>query len=188
MIDLPSRLQHRPFTVKQAKQQGLSFYELGKLIASGVVEQVSRGIYRATADDLTEEDQFRTATLRVGKPSAICLISALAYYHLTDTIPKKTWIMVQANKRASDPSLKLFRARRPQWSIGIEKYDGYSITTIERTLVECLARRSRLGTQVGIEALRKAVSSRKTTLGKIVDLACQLGVTHRILPYVEALS
>lgn len=188
MGSLPSKLQEKPFTISQAAKQGLSFYELGKLVSSGTVEQIARGIYRAVAGDIGEEEQYRIATLRVDTQSAICLLSALSHYHLTDVIPKKTWIMVPGQKRTSDRTLKLFRARNPNWKIGIQKEDGYSITTIERTLVDCLTHRSRLGTNTSIAALRAAIESKKTTLGKVLEMAKELGVVHRILPYIEALA
>ena len=174
--------------MSMAAEHGLSFYELGKLVASGVVEQVARGIYRKSGGDIGEEDQFRIATLRVGAPSAICLVSALSHFHLTDTIAKQVWILVPDDKRTTERTIKPFRARKPQWEIGIETFDGYSITTLERTLVECLTNRSRIGSQIGLDALRKAVGSKKTTLGKVMDMARQLGASHRILPYIEALS
>jgi predicted transcriptional regulator of viral defense system len=188
MRRLPAKLQQQPFTVRQAAHEGLSFYDLSQLVSAGSLEQLSRGIYRVSGIDISEEDQFRMATLRVRPPSAICLISALSYYHLTDIIPKKTWIMVPANKRTSDPGLKLYRTRNPNWDVGIEKHRGYAITTVERTLVECLTQRSRLGTPIGLEALRLATKSKATTLSKVVDIAKELKLLHRIFPYIEALA
>jgi predicted transcriptional regulator of viral defense system len=188
MDSLPPKLQEKPFTVSQAAKQGLSFYELGKLVSSGTVEQIARGIYRAAGGDIGEEEQYRMAILRVGTQSAICLLSALSHYHLTDVIPKKTWVMVPGQKRTSDRTLKLFRARNPHWKIGIQKEDGYSITTIERTLVDCLTQRSRLGTNTSVAALRTAIESKKTTLSKVLEMAKELRVVHRILPYIEALA
>ena len=188
MSELPGKLQSRPFTSNQAAGLGLSFYELSKLVESGAVEQVARGIYRVAGGDIDEEEQLRIATLRVGVPSTVCLTSALVHHHLTDAVPKKIWIMVPVNKRTTDKTLKLLRTRQPRWKIGVEKHEGYSVTNIERTLVDCLTNRSKLGTQVGIAALRAALESKKTTLGKVVDMANQLGVTHRILFYIEALS
>ncbi len=166
----------------------MSRYLLGKLIAEGAVELVARGVYRASKVSLSDEDQFQVATLRVGSPSAICLLSALSYYDLTDAIARKTWIMVPASKRTRYYDLKLLRSRNPNWQIGIEKGQGYWITTLERTIVDALCARTRIGTQVATGALRKAVQSKKTTLGKIMDMAKQLGVVHRIRSYIEALS
>jgi predicted transcriptional regulator of viral defense system len=188
MGNLPPKLQKSPFTLRQAKEQGLSYYDLGKLVSNGRAEQVARGIYRAAGSDIDDEEQYRIATLRVGTPSAICLLSALSRYNLTDIIAKKTWIMVPVQKRTSDRTLKLFRSRNPNWKIGIRKEARYTITTIERTLVDCLSQRSRLGINTSISALRKALETKKTTLGKVIDMAKELGVLHRILPYIEALS
>jgi predicted transcriptional regulator of viral defense system len=116
------------------------------------------------------------------------LISALFQYGLTDTIPKKTWIMVPAIKRSQHSILKLQRIKDPRWNTGIVEQNGYCITSIERTVVEALCARNRIGTQIAIEALRKAVNSKKTSLAKIMSMAKQLDVIHRILPYIEALS
>jgi predicted transcriptional regulator of viral defense system len=188
MSRLPSELREKPFTLSQAAKLGISRYLLGKLVSDGVVELVARGVYRASKDDISEEDQFRIAALRVGSPSAICLVSALAHHGLTDTIPKKTWIMVPVSKRTRFSDLKLLRTRNPEWHVGIEKREGYSITTLERTIVDSLCARVRIGTQVATEALRRALQTKKTTLGKIMDMAKQLGVVHRVQPYIEALS
>ena len=188
MNNLPSQLRTKPFTPNQAARLGLSFYELSKLVSNGAVEQIARGIYRAAGGDINEEEQCRVATLRVGYPSAICLLSALSHYHLTDLIPKKTWIMVPIQKRTSDQTIKLLRSRNPQWKVGIQREDGYSITTIERTLVDCLTHRSRLGANTSIAALKSAIQSKKTTLSRVLEMAKALGVTHRILPYIEAFA
>ena len=131
MDKLPSKLQERPFTLGQAAKLGINRYHLGKFISEGTVELVARGIYRTTSDDLTEVDQYQIAILLVGLPAAICLVSALSHYGLTDTIPKKTWTMVPISKRSKYPELKLLRTRNPHWNVGIEKHDGYSITTLE---------------------------------------------------------
>jgi predicted transcriptional regulator of viral defense system len=188
MDQLPSKLRGKPFTLSQAAALGVNRYRLGKLRSEGAVEQLARGIYRAASGDIHEEDQYRVATLRVGTPSAICLVSALSHYGLTDAIPRKTWIMVDHAKRTVHPDLKLLRVRAPEWSLGIDRRDGYSITDLERTIVDSLVYRAKIGTPIGIGALRKAIISKRTTVGRVLSTALQLGVDHRIRPYIEALS
>lgn len=188
MCKIPEKLSDKPFTLRQANELGVNRYRLKWLISKGVVERLTRGVYRVSKGDVSDEDQFRIATLRVAKPSAICLISALAHYNLTDLIPKKTWIMVPLSKRTIYRDLKVFRTRNPDWQIGIEVQDGYSITTVERTIVDCLSYRAKVGTRVGIEGLRRAIAAKKTTFGKVMDMAVKLGVAHRIRAYIEALS
>jgi predicted transcriptional regulator of viral defense system len=188
MRKVPAQLKKGPFTYQQAIAQGLNLRSFRELVAAGAFEQVVRGVYTPKGRDYSEEDQFRVATLIVGEPSAICLISALSYYDLTDIIPKKTWIMVPDTKRSQLPGLKVQRHRSPDWNIGIEMHDGYSMTSVERTIVEAICNRAKIGTQVSVEALRKSVQTKQTTLSKIMNMAKQLGVLHRVLPYIEALS
>ena len=188
MQKIPKILRKSPFTYRQAMDQGLTQGALQSLVESGDLEHVSRGIYRATDQDYNEENQYRTATLLMGAPSAICLISALAHYGVTDLIPKKTWIMVPHTKRSQHRELKLQRSRSPEWNIGIESRQGYSITSLERTIVEALCYRNKIGTSVAVDALRKAVSSKKTSLSKIMAMAKQMSVLHRVIPYIETLA
>lgn len=159
------------------------------MVASGLLERPSRGVYRASdAEENPGEDPYQVATLRCGFPSAVCLLSALERYHLTDQIPKHTWMLVPDTKRVSSSDLKLIRSRNPQWEIGIKKNKKYWITTLERTLVDCLFYRRMIGNQVALEALKLALSQKKVKLGSLYDLAKKMGVIHRITPYLEALA
>jgi predicted transcriptional regulator of viral defense system len=188
MQELSPKFQNKTFTTGQFLKAGFSFYQLKQLVATGLVEQVARGVYHSAGLDLNDEEQFRMATLRVGKSSAICLLSALTFHHLTDLIPKKTWIMVPQSKRTRDKRLQLYRSVYPHWKVGIEHHDGYSVTNLERTIVECLTSRFRLGERPGIEALRSALDGKKTTIRKLTDMAEELDVLHRFLPYIKVLT
>jgi predicted transcriptional regulator of viral defense system len=188
MRKLPKELKKGPFTYRQAASSGLNQRQFRQLVTEGAIVQVARGVYIPSGLDYSEEDQFRVATLIVGEPSAICMISALSYYGLTDLVPGKTWIMVPNTKRSQSTELKLQRTRNPEWRVGIEKHDGFSVTSIERTIVEVLCARSKLGAQVGVHALRRAIQGKKATLSNVMAIAKRLGVLHRVLPYIEALS
>ncbi len=188
MRKLPVEFQNKTFTTRQFLDAGFSFYHLKQLVATGELEQVSRGVYCSAEIDLTEEELFRIATLRMGKPSAICLLSALSFHHLTDLIAKKTWIMVPQDKRTQDDKLQLYRSAYPRWKVGIEHHDGYSVTNLERTIVECLTCRFRLGERPGIEALRSALDGKKTTVAKLTAMADTLKVLHRFMPYIKVLT
>ncbi|MFN7454626.1 MAG: hypothetical protein ACK5RO_08195 [Pseudobdellovibrionaceae bacterium] len=185
---LPKTLQKGPFTYKQALASGLNLRMVRQLVADGHCYTVAKGVYMPTSVEYNEENQFKAATLVVGQPSAICLVSALSVYGLTDTIPRKTWITVPATKRTQVSSLKVLRQSDPQWNIGIETKNGYTITSIERTLVESFCYKNMIGSTVPIEALREAVRKKLTTPSKVLDMAKKLGAVHRILPYLEAMA
>jgi predicted transcriptional regulator of viral defense system len=185
---LPKEIQKRPFTWNEAKELGVSWNDIQRQLKSGKIERISHGVYRVPADDLDEEEQFRIATLRIGEDSVVCLLSALAYYGLTDAIPRTVWLLVPAERHTRFSGVRLFRKRTPRLDVGIVLEDGYRITSLERTLAESLAEGKRIGVNTGVQALRKALSQKKTTLSKVMNSAIELGVSKKILPYIEALS
>ena len=190
MCKLLKKLQSGPFTWAEAKNLGLTQYALRQLLENGKIERLTRGVYRAkTHIDFSEEEQYAANLLRVGQPSAICLISALAYYHLTDVIPRKTWVLVNANKITTQKDIRLWRRRNPQWNVGIKTIDELAVTSVERTLVECLSYSNLVGgPSLVLSAIRLALQEKKTTMSDLLKMAEKLGAKKKILPYLETLA
>lgn len=184
---LPESLRDRPFTYREAVSLGLSQYAIHKLLAAGEIERIERGIYQAVGGDISDSELFRRAVKKIGEPSAVCLLSALSYYHLTDVIPDRVWLMVSAKTRTASRNIRLYRTRDPRWKIGIVAEDGYSITSVERTLVDALTNKAVLPVRIGLDALKRAVGEKQTSISNVIVMSKSLGVLHRILPYVEAL-
>lgn len=197
------KLISRPFSTKEAIKSGLSKTDLTRLVKESVLDRLSHGVYEVSEETLSgkgladdsssnqytdSEKDYIAATLKCGTPSAICLLSALEYYHVTDQITDRTWMLVPAIKRVTSSRLRLLRVRNPQWNKGIQKNKNYWITTLERTLIDCLLYKRLIGTQVALEALKHAVSQKKVKLKDILDLAKKMKVLHRILPYLEVLA
>jgi predicted transcriptional regulator of viral defense system len=185
---LPASLRTQPFTASDAKSKGISRYQIERMLADGTLERLGRGVFRASSGDITEDEWFRVATLWVGEPSAICLLSALSYYNLTDEIPKQTWIMVPHSKLSRHQNLYLVRIRSPRWDVGIDKHQGYWITSIPRTIADAFAHPQIIGSQVAIDSLRRAINENLTSIGAIYEMALELNIGKRILPYVELFS
>jgi predicted transcriptional regulator of viral defense system len=74
------------FTYSRAKEAGLSDRQLYWLRDQGIIEVVSRGLFRrADADALADVDLLSVA--RRAPMATLCLTSALARHELTDEIP-----------------------------------------------------------------------------------------------------
>jgi predicted transcriptional regulator of viral defense system len=181
-----SRIGTGPVTAKELEGRGLSRSELERLLADGEIVRLGRGVYQLASADIGDENQFRAVTKRIRGPSSVCTLSALAYYNLTDEIPKQVWLMVGVGRKSSLKDVRLFRTRNPHWNIGIEAADGYKITTVERTIVDCLSYQHKFG-NLGVDALKHALKDKKTTLNKIVAIAERLGVGHKIEPIIRVL-
>ncbi len=188
-IEPTKNLPKTPFSYREALTAGVSKYALKKLLANAVVEKLGHGIYQLSdQEDASEEGRYHAAMIKCGKPSSICLLTALEHYQVTDQIPKQVWVLVPASKRVSSKDLRLVRSRYPQWNIGIHKTKHFWVTTLERTLIEGLLYRKLIGSQVAIEAIKQAISQKKVKLGDMYDLAKKMEVEHRVRPYIEALA
>lgn len=166
----------------------MSRYDLIKLVKLGQVERIARGTYQSIDMEVSLEASFCEATLQLGKPSCVSLISALDYYSLTELVPSQIWMMVNANKRTIKTHLKLFRTRQPHWTIGVSKKNGFWITSIERTLIDCLTYKKLVARQTVIEAIRLAISEKKTTLHALITMAEKLNVIHLTYPTLETFA
>lgn len=187
-VTIPKTIMKRIFTAADAKSEGISRYQIELLLGQGSIERLGRGVYRKNGGDVPQEEWFRVATLWVGEPSAICLISALAYYNLTDEIPKQTWIMVPQAKLSRHKGLRLVRLRSPHWNLGIEKHDKFWITSVTRTVVDSFLHSRIVGNQIAISALKTSIEEELTTVRAVYEMALKLGVGKRLLPYVELMS
>lgn len=188
ILKLQDNIKNGLFSTQKAIKNGLSYHDLHHLTESHIITRLARGIYCQSDYDLSEEDQAILATMIVGKPSAICLLSALSHHQLTDIIPKVTWIMVPDTKRTQHSKLRVFRKIHPWWTVGIQKEVQYWVTDRERTLVDCLTQKRLIGTQTAVEGLRQAIKDQKTTLDKVLKMAARLKVEHRIITTIEALA
>ena len=217
-MKIPLKLLGKPFSIKKALFFGISKSTLTRMVKSGVLERVNRGVYQiadavlngqgfgdgaglgmgsgcedgnddGSGNAYTDlEKSYISASIRCGKQSSVCLLSALEYYHLTDEIPAQVWMMVPEFKRVVSKDLKIIRCRNPKWKIGIQKNPDFHITTIERTLIDCLIHKKIVGQQVALTALKNALREKKVKLGNLYDLAKKMGVAHRIKPYIEILG
>lgn len=183
-------LKRKIVTRKDLENKGLTDNHIKAFVKDDSLERISRGVYRVLSDesDISSEVLFRSATLRMNCKSAVCLLSALEFYHLTDLISKKVWLMVDKQKRTAKTDIRVFRTANPHWEIGIRKEKGYSITTVERTLVDCLVQKKLIGTHAAISAIKTSISRKETTLAKVIDMATKLGVEHRLYTYFESLA
>ena len=187
---IKNKYKNKSITRKEILALGASAQNLKTWLNRGQVERISRGVYRL-AEDIPEDEyydqMFRDATKIIGPKSAVCLLSALEYYHLTDLISEKVWIMVPFDKGSKSKQIKLFRSRSPHWSVGILRKTGYRITSIERTLIDCLIHKSKIDRPTSIAAVKKAIKAKRTSIKKLGDMARQLKVRKRLDPVFEAL-
>ncbi len=183
---LLQKIKADTFSVGDASKVGLTRYYLRRLIEEELILELQRGIYKKVDGGELDDIQvlsFEVATIKLKERSAICLWSALSYYGLTDEVPSKVWCLVPYPY--SIPSVRSIRSKNPKWDIGIDSHKSFSITSIERTIVDCFLKPRYVPVSESFSALKVAIKDKKTSLKKVLDMANNLGAKEKILPFLE---
>ena len=179
--------------MSEALAKGISRYMLYSLRDKGLIEQVTRGVYRLA--DLPPIGNPDLVTMALRFPNAvICLISALNYHGLTTQIPHEVSVAVSRNSRMPSldfPPLRAHKFSEAVFNAGIEEYqiDGILIRIYspEKTLADCFKFRNKLGMEVVLEALKLYKSRKKFNLDELLKYAKICRVDKVMTPYLEAI-
>ncbi len=178
--------------LSEALAQGISRYQFYQLRDEGLIEPVSRGLYRLAHLPPIENPDLVAAITRF--PHAVlCLISALDWHGITTQIPHQVHLAVERDARLpvlDYPPVASYRFTARAFSEGIEQVEVAGITlqvyNPEKTLADCFKFRNRIGMDVVLEAL-ELYRTRKTFLpGKLMEYARVCRVANVMAPYVEA--
>jgi predicted transcriptional regulator of viral defense system len=177
--------------MSEAIAHGITRYTLYSLKNKGVIEQVSRGIYRLVEMPPISNPDLVTVSLRF--PSAvICLISALAYHEITTQIPHEVSIAVPRDTRMPSldyPPIRVHKFSNESYQSGIEEHrvDDVPVKVYnpEKTLADCFKFRNKIGTDVVMEALRLYKTRKKFDVGKLLQYARICRVERVMRPYLE---
>ena len=178
---------------KEARQAGIHPRTLYALRDTGVVDRLSRGVYRLKAAVPLGNPDLVTVALRAPH-SVICLISALAFHELTTQIPHEVYVAVPRGAeppRLDHPPLRTFWFIGKVFVEGIETHrlDGVDVRIYnrEKTLVDCFKYRNKIGMDTVLEAIRLYKQSRRTNLDQLMRYADICRVTKLMRPYLEAI-
>jgi predicted transcriptional regulator of viral defense system len=179
------------FKARDARFKGIPTRMLAYFCKEGVIERVSRGIYRVVEASSGVDLDFEELVLIVASipRGVICLISALCYYNLTDQIMREYWIAVpNTDKSPKRPHTRIIRMRNMNLGLKTVKIGKYKVKIFdrERTIVDAFRY---LSNEIAIKALRaylKSSSHQKPDLPKLSEYAKNLRIN--INSYIMALT
>ena len=177
-----------------ALRAGVHPRDLYALRDAGVLEQVSRGVYRLADLPPFGEPDLVTVALRVPK-AVIALVSALHFHGLTTEIPHEVSVALPqgtSRPRLDWPPLRVYWLSGAMFTSGIETHerDGVRLRVYgaAKTVADCFKFRNRLGIEVAVEALRTGIEERKITPAELLRAARTCRVGRIVRPYLEALQ
>ena len=175
------------FGVSEAFSVGISKYTLSRLASKNKILRVGYGVYIHPESEISPEEQdFVRACSKFGPDSVIGGITALFHYHLIEQVPQVIWVIVPQEKQTRDKFYRLIRVKSVK-KIGIVRNKYFSITNIERTLVEAFVYAKKIGIRTAMEAITKAIKDQKTNLTKVMEMARELGYENIIRKHWESI-
>jgi len=167
---------------------------LSRLVESGEIERVARGVYRLPEHPLTENYGLAMASAVVTH-GVICLLSALQFHGIGTQLPSEVWIAI--DRRARRPALKYPPLRIVRYSgaaltEGVESHriEGQTVRVynVAKTVADCFKYRNKIGLDVALEALREARRAKQASADALWRYAKINRVANVMRPYLEAVA
>ena len=167
---------------------------LTRLIEGGLLERVSRGLYRLPSHPGSEHEGLATIAAKV--PQAVfCLLTALQFHELTTQLPRQVWIAMPRGShvpRVDYPPIKMVQMTGAVYTAGIEEHlrDGVTLRVYSaaKTVADCFKHRNKIGLDVALEALKDARAKRMASADDLWRYAKVCRVANVMRPYLEAIE
>lgn len=188
-------LARRPggVTSKEVTEAGIHRQILTRLTREGILEHVTRGMYRLPDRTVTEHHGLVLAAAAVPN-GVICLLSALSFHGLGTQLPSEVWIVIPRRARQPAvryPPLRIVRFSGGALTQGIETHEvegrPLRVYAVGKTIADCFKYRNKVGLDVALEALREGWRERRFTVDELDRYAEICRVSNVMRPYVESL-
>lgn len=179
---------------REAAERGIHYSTLYGMRDAGLLERLSRGVYRLA--ELQAPRKYDVVTVAERVPDAVlCLISALDFHEIGTQIPSAVNIAIGRkdwHPKFDYPPVRVFRMSGEALTSGVEEHevDGTTVRVFNpaKTVADCFKFRNRVGLDVALEALRETVRSRKATRDEIIKYAQIDRVSKIMHVYLEAME
>ena len=176
-----------------ARRAGVNPGTLYALRDAGILQRVTRGLYRLTEADMLSNPDLATVAARAPE-AVVCLVSALDFHDLTTQIPHRVYIALKQGShcpRLEWPPVQAIYLTEPCFSAGVEVHelDGVPVRiySVEKTIVDCFKYRNKIGLDVALEALKSYREGGGRKYAEMMELARICRVRRVMRPYLEAL-
>jgi len=176
----------------QALRRGISRWRLYKMLDDGVVERISRGVYRLADMPIPGDPDLVTVAMRA-PGGVVCLVSALAFHDMTTEVPHEVYLAIRRGAEAPrimHPPVRVFRFSGEAFNSGVETHDldgvPVRIYSPEKSVADCFKYRNKLGLDVALEALRSWRERKGGSVEALLDQARACRVETVMRPYLEA--
>jgi predicted transcriptional regulator of viral defense system len=174
---------------------GARWEDLYRLRDEGALIELSRGIYRV-ADIPATAHLDLVAVCRRAPDGMICLNSAASFWDLTDELPGSVHVAVARGRhrpRITYPVTRVHVFAADTFALGrvhqpvASSTNSIAVSSKERTVVDLLRLRARVGRDVALSALRTYLRQGDAKPGELLALARQLRIGTVMAEVLEPL-
>ena len=172
---------------------GFSYYKINKLVAEGKLIKLNNKMYENTAYS-GEVSDFSVVSAYAPK-GILCMMTAVRYYALTTYLPDSVDIAIERNMKISTmpewPSINIWYFPEKRYNTGIvriaDAVGEYRIYDIEKTVIDILYYRNKVGIEETKEVLRNYLARPDRDLIRLRRYADTLGCKNILGTYLEVL-
>lgn len=127
------------FDRADAQSHGVGDVALRRALAKGRYERVYPGVYRLAIAPTSAHDELFLAWVWSNYRGVVSHESALALYGLSDLLPSQVHLTVPLHFRRASGPFRTHRLREPMPDRDRTVYEGLSVTTAARSIVDAAA-------------------------------------------------
>jgi predicted transcriptional regulator of viral defense system len=188
--------------LSELTKAGVTATTVSRMTEKGLLLRLGRGLYQLPGSSPDVNHSLAEAAKLVPN-GVVCLVTALAYHDLTDTIPSRVWLAIgpkDRRPRATHPPLQFVRFRDKMLRSGVQEHviEGVRVRVYNpaKTVVDLFRYRQQAGRRyqkspglnLALEGLREALRQRKATPSEISRYAVEGGIWKVVQPYLEAMT
>lgn len=171
-------------------EAGLSFSQIRRLVASGELEKISRGMYRVPSQGYDERIEI-TRRIPVG---VFCMYSASFLHGLSNFVPSEQHVAIPKKSRyvlPNYPPVQLYFWASTSFELGISNFQleegTIRVYDPEKTVCDLLRLRGKAGTEMVNEVVKNYLQRPNRELVKLHHYARELRVERTLKQYLNIL-
>lgn len=188
-------IQQHGGVIRTAKaiQSGIHPRTLYQLRDDGLVEQLSRGVFRLSDQKSISDPDLVIVATRIPQ-AVICLTSALFFHEMTTQIPH--FVSIAIPKGSNTPridyppiSVHRFSKETQQTGVTVHQIDNAPVKIFnpEKTLADCFKFRNKIGMDVVLEAIKFYKIRKDAKPTEVLGYAKICRVEKQMRPYLESI-
>lgn len=181
------------FSSDELQKQGFSYYQITKMVEQGKLFRLNKSYYE-NADFVGDINDFYYVQA-FAPQGVVCLLSAAVYYGLTTFRPDAIDVAVPPKTKLSSLpesqrlSLHYFSSERHGLGVRIisENKNTFKIYDIEKTVVDIISNRNKVGIEETKEILTNYLARQDRNINKLYRYAEKLSGLKILKTYLEVL-